>query len=124
MEWPGEIKIGAITWTINFVNLEELNKKVKGALAAISITEAEIFVYEDMSPQMLDLSIMHELQHAIDFAMGYIIMEGEPQTMILDDVSVEARTAVGSGLSSISTQVGSDVGFPPILNPIGIPSLI
>jgi len=94
MEWPEKIKVGAITWTINFIGLEELNKKVHGALAAISITDAEIFIYEGMSPQVLDLSIMHELQHAIDFAMGYIIMDGAPQTMTLDDVSVEARANI------------------------------
>jgi hypothetical protein len=90
MEWPETVKIGAVTWTIEFISLEDLSKKVKGALAAISITDATISIWEGMDGQMIDLSIMHELVHAMDFASGYIMMD-ESQYMDLDDVSVERR---------------------------------
>jgi len=90
MEWPETLKIGAITWTIKLLPLEEVNKKVTGALAAISIMDSTIYIAEELDAQMIDLSIMHELVHAMDFQHGYIMMD-ESQTMALDDVSVERR---------------------------------
>lgn len=93
MEWPQYIKIGAVKWKIVFDSLENINKKVKGALAAISIMDGEIMVCHEMSPQMIDLSLMHEIVHAMDFAAGYIMMD-ESQYMALDDVSVELRANI------------------------------
>lgn len=93
MEWPKTIRIGVVEWTIEFASLEEINKKVKGALAAISIMDAKIYVCHEMSPQMIDLSLMHEIVHAMDFAAGYIMMD-ESQYMALDDVSVERRANI------------------------------
>jgi Zn-dependent peptidase ImmA (M78 family) len=93
MEWPEYIKMGAVNWKVEFTTLEEINKKVKGALAAISIMDGTIYICHEMSPQMIDLSLMHELVHAMDFASGYIMMD-ESQTMALDDVSVERRANI------------------------------
>ena len=77
MHIPPSLKIAGITYEVLYNNGkietedEDGNDIVVDTIANVNFVDCTINLSEDVCEQVIDLSFMHEVVHAILFAMGY-----------------------------------------------------
>ena len=92
MKIPSQIQVGPIIYTIKFHPEDFNNSDEERMVANINFRDSVINISEDMGDQMVDLSFLHEVQHAIDYAMGYLTGDDDdPLSFESTERNVEAR---------------------------------
>jgi hypothetical protein len=91
MKIPKTLSIGGIDWKIQFHPKDFPNRSNESMVANLDFRYGVINISEDIHDQLVDLSFLHELQHAIDYSMGYLTCDDTPDKMPITEKTVEQR---------------------------------
>jgi hypothetical protein len=91
MKIPSQITIGGIDWNVKFHSKDFPNHNNESMVANLDFRYGIINISEDIHEQLVDLSFLHELIHAIDYSMGYLTDDKDPESMPISEKTVEQR---------------------------------
>lgn len=67
---PIKVKIGNISWTIDFVSPKD-NQLLNGEFGVTIFKSATIYIDKDLKPDVMKETLLHELFHAIMWESSY-----------------------------------------------------
>ena len=91
MKIPETLQVGGIEWIIKFHPEDFQNRSNQTMIANVDFRWGIINISENVHNELTDMMFLHEVTHIIDYTMGYLTDDRDPESMPITDKNVELR---------------------------------
>lgn len=92
MKIPSQISIGGLDWKIQFHDKDFMNQSNQKMVGNVNFRDGLINISSDLNEQLVDLTFLHEITHAVDYTLGFLVDDNDdPEHLPITEKTVETR---------------------------------